>query len=82
MNIVQQFKYTNDSGTDLRLVVEPWADQFVLHPGQQVDILVYGDVTGIVEFEQASDRFVVHSYDGSIIHVMSDGKELPPSDQI
>jgi hypothetical protein len=82
MTSLQKFNYTNGVGTNLRVIVEPWADQFVIRPGQRVEILVRSEgVIGHVELEQLPTGLIVYGYEGCIISLSSDGEELMPSAQ-
>ena len=77
-----KFNYTNGTEIELRVIVEPWAEQFVIKPGQLVEILVQGANTDdVVEIEQLPTGLTVYGYHGCIISISSNGKELVPSAQ-
>lgn len=78
----QRFSYINGSNVELLVVVEPWAEQFLIRPGQRVEILVRGEGTaGTVELEQLPTGLIIYGYEGCIISLLSDGEELVPSAQ-
>ncbi|GAA4352071.1 hypothetical protein GCM10023165_40800 [Variovorax defluvii] len=82
MTTSQRFSYINGSDVELRVIVEPWADQFLIRPGQRVEVLVRGDGTaGAVELEQLPTGLIIYGYEGCIVSLLSDGKELAPSAQ-
>lgn len=78
----QKFAYTNSTETALRLSVEPWADQYIVQSGMQVDVVVRGDTTnGCLEIEQHPGGLTIYGYEGCIISLSSDGKSLVPAMQ-
>lgn len=78
----QTFMYINSAEVDLRLVLEPWGDEFVIASGKQVVISVHGNgVAGSVELEQLPAGLVIYGYEGSTIEVTLDGKELEPANR-
>jgi hypothetical protein len=83
MTSVQRLLYINSTGADVRITLEPWADQYLIHPGQTVEIVVRGDPNaGEIEFEQDASGLVIHGYTGSVVDIFSDGVELTPVEQI
>jgi len=79
MSTSQKFRYVNGSGAELRITLEPWADQYLIRSGQQIEILVSsGDAVGTVELEQHLTGLVIYGYAGCTISLVSDGAELKP----
>jgi hypothetical protein len=78
MSFEQSIAYTNGSDEPLRIILEPWAEEFIVGPGQRVDILVRTDAVGILEMEQDPEGLVIYAYENCIISVMSNGEELQP----
>lgn len=82
MATLQRFSYINGSDVELRVTVEPWADQFLILPGQRVEVLVRSDgLVGNVEFEQVGAGLIIYGYEGCTISLLSNGEELVPSVQ-
>lgn len=82
MTIRQTFSYTNSTAGDVQVIVEPWAEQFVLRPGQRVEIVVRSESTvGSIEFEQLSTGLIIYGYEGCVVSLSSDGEALVPSTQ-
>lgn len=82
MTTSQRFIYINGSDVELRVIVEPWADQFLIRPGQRVEVLVHGESTaGTVELEQLPSGLIIYAFEGCIVSLLSDGEELVPSAQ-
>jgi len=85
MSLSQRFSYTNETNEPVRLLLEPWAEQYVIQHGQKVDVLV--TITeeasdGVIEFVQESDMLIIYAYTGTVISLSTNGKELPPDTQI
>ena len=79
MTATQAFIYINGADVELRITVEPWADQYLIHPGQEVKILVHSeDTVGMVELLQLSTGLTIFGYTGCIISLLSGGSELSP----
>jgi hypothetical protein len=82
MTSLQKFSYTNRAGMDMRITVEPWAEQFVIRPGQTIDVVVAGGVAGgCLELEQVADGLIIYGYEGTTVHLTSNGEELTPAVQ-
>ena len=78
-----RFTYTNATGGPIRVLLEPWAEQYIIQPGQRVEAIIVGsDEIGVLEFVQNDDMFVIYGYTGSVITLFTDGKELMPDAQI
>ncbi len=83
MPSVQRFNYVNCSDRDFRVTLEPWADQYLICSGDSIEIEIHAqNELGILEIEQTSMGLVIYAYEGSIVCVMRNGVELPPSDQV
>jgi hypothetical protein len=74
MKYAQRFTYKNQAEVAFRLTVEPWADQYLIEPGQSVDLIMRSDTPECyVTFEQHADGLTAWAeVAGSIIDVMSD----------
>ncbi|MES2187306.1 MAG: hypothetical protein V4505_22340 [Pseudomonadota bacterium] len=51
MDNIQRLTYTNHTATNTRLIIEPWAEEFVIRPEQQVGIIVESDAPGILDMQ-------------------------------
>jgi len=79
VNNSQKLSYENATELEQRLIIEPWAEQYVIQPGQRVDIVVQSDApAGCLELEQRPGGLTIYGYTGCIISVLSDGEELAP----
>jgi hypothetical protein len=82
MSLSQAFSYTNRTERRLLLILEPWAEWYWIEPGQQVDIEARGGVPGgHFELEHTTDGLIVYGWEGTVVHVLRDGKELEQSSQ-
>ena len=78
MPIVQRFTYTNSTSAKVRVILEPWAEEFRVRPGQVVEVVVDADAPGCIELEQKTACFIIYGYTGSTVELFSDGKEMVP----
>lgn len=77
------FAFTNGQNQDLLLIVEPWAEQYMLEPGMTIEIVgIGGDPSDHFEISLQPDAIVVYGWAGSIVSVLHNGSELGPTDQI
>ncbi|WCM93297.1 hypothetical protein M5C99_00760 [Acidovorax sp. NCPPB 2350] len=85
MKLVQRLLYVNESGKGVRIILEPWAEQFDIAPGARVEIFVHahGEVAnGILELEQLEEGLIIYGYEGCVVNLKSDGVDLPSIKQI
>jgi hypothetical protein len=82
------FRYANRTEHPVRITVEPWAEQFVIRPGQHVEIRVEivtvsrNPSDACVEIAQIPDGLIIYGFEGCIISMWSNGEELVPDDQV
>ena len=80
---VSRFVYENGSKIDLVIIHEPSADQYVLRPGEKVELRVCDDgEVGAIELSQFSKGLIVYSYGNSDIEFFVNGERLPPSPEM
>jgi hypothetical protein len=80
MPITQKFTYTNRTQSRLLIVLEPWAEEYWIDPGEHVDIEVRNGVSGNhLELEDTSEGITIHGWEGTVVSVLRDGKELAPN---
>jgi hypothetical protein len=53
--MITTVKITNREAGPLKFVLEPWADEYVVAPGEAVDILITSDTAPELEWELAPD---------------------------
>ena len=82
MSSNQKISYTNKTHSTITVVLEPWAEEYSLCPGERVDIEVRnGSERGYLELEQTTDAMIIYSWEGTTVSIMRDGKELTPNSQ-
>lgn len=75
-------RYQNSSEEKIQLVLEPWAEQYSIQPGQTVDILAKGGASGsCYEIEQTADYLIIYAWADCVASVSSNGVELAPDAQ-
>ena len=66
---------TNESDTRLKIIVEPWAEEYYIEPNTKVLITPIGKVSTEIEIEYHSDRIIIHGWFDSY-SITSDGEPL------
>jgi hypothetical protein len=80
MNVLLRFSYTNRSQSKLLMIVEPWACEYWIEPNESVDVEVRGGShRGRLEIEQTPEGLTIYGWEGTLISVARDGKEVPSS---
>lgn len=83
MKFKQVISYKNASDQKSLLIIEPWAEQYSIEPGDKVDIAGEGgDSSSGFDIQHAGDMLVIFGWVGSIIKVWRNGMEVVPSKQI
>jgi hypothetical protein len=73
--------FSNNSTKNMRLIIEPWAEEFLLSPGIIVEIIAAGENTDCLEIDYVDRGVAIHGWSGSALTVMLDGKALAQSPQ-
>jgi len=62
--------YTNEGARPVQLVLEPWAEAYVLAPGQRANVIVRGESPiEFLECEQREESFFVYGQTGQVVDV-------------
>lgn len=65
-----KFTYRNSSPVPLLLVLEPWAEEFLLAPNTSVEVMGNGGESGSTfELEQLDDRLIIYAWPESIASI-------------
>jgi hypothetical protein len=64
-NFVYSIKVMNDSPRPIRLVIEPWADEFIVEPAQELDVAFDGPQPGQVVAYYFQDGLQLYGFKGS-----------------
>jgi hypothetical protein len=71
MEYTCKFIYRNSSPSALLLVLEPWAEEYLLAPDASVEVVGRGGAAGsFFELEQLDDRLIIYAWPGSIASVV------------
>jgi hypothetical protein len=65
-----------------RLIVEPWAEEYLIAPNISVDIVATGKTADAIEIECVDRGVVVHGWSDGTVTVMRDGVEIVQSPQV
>jgi hypothetical protein len=68
----------NRRDTDLVVVLEPWANEYLVQPDQTLEVVEEGGELGtILEIDIETSHLVFYARPGSILRACRDGEELP-----
>lgn len=67
---------SNPKAERMTLVVEPWAREYPLLPGAELQLVFVGPSEPELEVEQAEDCVTVYAWEGSTFRIFSDGAEI------
>jgi hypothetical protein len=81
MSAIQTIAYANRTATRLLIILEPWAEQYWLAPGDQIEIKAHRRSAGHLELEVTKAALIVYGWAGSTVRILRDGVELIPSAQ-
>jgi hypothetical protein len=83
MNTYQlNMRYQNNRKAPIILILEPWAEQYLVQPGQTIDISATGGAVGsCFEVEQREECLIVFAWADCVVSVLSAGKILHPEVQ-
>jgi hypothetical protein len=66
----------------MRLIIEPWAEEYLLEPGVSVDVVGEGRaVDGSFEVEHFNKGMIFYGWEGSVVSVLVNGQQVIPSIQ-
>jgi len=83
MRVTQKFSYTNRTRHKQLVIVEPWAWEYWIEPDDPVDVEVRGgSPEGHLEIEQTTQGLIIHGWTGTLVSILRDGEEIPPSPQL
>jgi hypothetical protein len=73
---------TNNSGTSVPVVLEPWAGVYTLDPGKSFDILAEGELELPFHLEISETQMTLNSFDseGALLTIFQDGAPIDHSE--
>lgn len=75
MKIKQKILYKNSSSNKIKLVLEPWAEEFEVKLDSEVEIIIEGDPTkGYLMIESDNNSLIIYGWQGSLIQLYQDGE--------
>ena len=76
MTYICRFTYTNSSLNPLRLVLEPWAEEYVIQPNSSAEVIGEGGEAGsYFELEQLDDRLIIYAWIGCVAYITLRGEK-------
>lgn len=74
--------YCNTTAAVTELIIEPWAELYLIESGAQIEVTgVGGEAESCFEIHHAGRGLIVFGWVNSIVTVTRDGKALEPSPQ-
>ena len=74
------FKVTNKNAVNIRLILEPWAEEFTIPVNSTLSIEIFHDTHGLIQTETNPSFFIVWLWHGCRAKVLLDGiDQTPPS---
>ncbi|RZI62678.1 MAG: hypothetical protein EOP37_01610 [Rubrivivax sp.] len=71
MEYTSKLVYRNSSHKAVLLILEPWAEQHLLGPGECVEVAGRGGAEGSAfELEQLDDCLIIYAWPGSIADII------------
>ena len=61
---------TNHQDRQIRFILEPWADEVMLSPGESVQVSFTGPSDGLMEFEVTEGDVILYGWDRSVLEVV------------
>jgi len=77
----QRLTLTNHHADPRKVIVEPWASEFVVAPGDSLTVVIGGPIGGSMEAQEVQQGWVVFGWIGSTYSVIdSRGKTIDSTD--
>lgn len=75
MRIKQKIIYKNSGINKIKLILEPWAEEYSIEPNSEVEIIIEGDLEkGYLMIESDNENLIVYGWEGSFIQLFKDGE--------
>ena len=68
--------FRNSSQLRVLLVLEPWADEYVVEPQDMLSVFAEGPEPGYLEVDYLESRILVHAWGGATIRIFRGTEEL------
>jgi len=72
----EQLQLSNSTAQPLTLWIEPWGHDFLVAPGDNINMLFSGLTTSYLEIEFKEDCCIIYSWPNSSISVFQNGNEI------
>ena len=72
------FRVKNASGSILTIILEPWANEYTVQPGDELEVVERGgDPVEQIGVQAEDAKLIFFARTGSIMSAWRDGRELP-----
>jgi hypothetical protein len=74
-----KMQISNSTNQELRLVLEPWGERYLLPAKAKFQLQILSTITGVAEVEYLDEPIVIfHAWLGSVVKVFYGDQELSP----
>lgn len=74
--MISTLKYINRTKNSIEIVLEPWAEEFLLMPNQKLELIAeYEGNCDYCQMEQNEDCVVFFAWEHSLVKVFIDGED-------
>jgi hypothetical protein len=68
----QRIELANELSSDVTLIIEPWAEEFTMKPGQTLTLIIYAENQGALTIAIIDGYHVIYLWSGSTASVLID----------
>ena len=77
MNTLNKLVLANTSGNSIKLILEPWAEEYEIENGMKIEIHASDPNDSSIEIEYEKENIIVYGWADSMT-VLCEGKKLEP----
>ncbi len=77
MNSPNILKFKNSFSRELKVILEPWAEEYSVKPGSTLEIVPNSESSQEIEIEYDGEDIIIYGWSDDM-SVMSDGKQAIP----
>ena len=74
--MISTIKYVNRTDKSIEIILEPWAEEFILLPNQKLELIAeYEKSNTYCQIEQSEDCIIFYAWEHSLVKVLIDGED-------
>lgn len=75
-DILLESLFENSTDRKICVLIEPWADEFIVEPGDKLDLQVFGNAWGVLHTVVEQDHVAIWLWSGSRARVFLNGQDV------